>query len=112
MTFWKRIVLFFLILLSFEVMSFEVRVATDWQPMSSSQISCLKAATETLWLHKFNEQPDHDDESAWGGKKQGKYKAVIKCLADEDIVFFVVAGTDGTRTREYVNKLMKNFETP
>lgn len=42
----------------------------------------------------------------------GLYKAIIKCIPTEEMVFFVVGGDNHKKVREYANILMENFQVP
>ena len=81
----------------------DIKVSTHVEPMFLSQIQCLRIASDVLWAKKFKNKSDHSEISAWGGK--GKYKAVIRCVAEERVAFFVVAGLKGKLTRQYVDEL-------
>ena len=86
----------------------DMLISTSWSSMNVGQITCLKAAEGVLWYNKFKNS-DHGEESAWASK--GDYKALIGCVADKDMAFFVVVGPDGKRTREIVDKISGDFKS-
>jgi len=95
----------------------ETFVITRWTSMSLSFSQCIKEAKAVLETGRFEENLDNSPRlgdgsgSAWGGRDNGQYKAVIKCLPDPGLVFFVVAGPKEGAVGGYVTNLAKNFQS-
>ncbi len=94
----------------------ETYVKTRWMSMSLSFSQCIKEAKAVLETGRFEGNPGHSQHpltdgsgSAWGGRNSGNYKAVIKCLPDQELVFLVVAGPNETTISGYVDNLAESF---
>jgi hypothetical protein len=98
----------FLLVTSWSQVQADVLISTAWSPMNEGQIKCLQVAESVLWFNKFDQNKDHGQESAWGSN--GDYKALIGCVADKGMAFFVVVGPSGKRTREIVDKISQDFK--
>jgi len=92
-----------------------IAVATRWNSMSSDYNQCIVNAKNALRVVRFEGQPDHNEGSdssnsgsAWATREE-QYKGVIRCIPDQQIVFFVVAGPSKDKVQEYANKLHKGF---
>jgi hypothetical protein len=109
MKLWRLIILTLLLLSNHSITyAEEIRLGTGWTKMYLTQAGCLRQASEVLWLMKFKSTGDDRDEySIWGNN--GEYKAVIRGVASQEIVFFAVAGTNGKTVGEYRDKLVKHF---
>ncbi len=89
----------------------ETFVITRWTSMSLSLSQCIKEAKSALETGLFEENLDGSPRlgdgsgSVWGGRDDGQYKAVIKCLPDHGLVFFVVAGPNEGTVGKYVTNL-------
>ena len=93
--------------------------ATGWKLASMSYRDCILEAKKVLDFVKFNVKldyqmrPENDGSgSAWGQQQWNNslYKAVIRCVPTEKMVFFVVGGYNPNKVREYVNILLDNFQ--
>jgi muramoyltetrapeptide carboxypeptidase LdcA involved in peptidoglycan recycling len=80
---------------------------------------CILEAKKVLDFVKFNVKldyqmrPENDGSgSAWGQQQRNNslYKAVIRCVPTEKMVFFVVGGYNPNKVREYINILLDNFQ--
>lgn len=101
------LITFFLMASWSQVHAADALISTSWSSMNVGQIQCLKVAESVLWFNKFKNS-DYGEDSAWGSK--GEYKAVIGCVDDKDMAFFVVVGPNGEKTRDLVNKISADFK--
>ena len=106
----KRVLmaLAFLTLISQAAYASDTKMSTQWTSTSLSQIECLKRATNVLWMKKFTTNQNYSEVSAWG--ESGPYEALIRCVSEKNVLFFVVIGPSGKKTREYVDALSTLFE--
>lgn len=117
MQYWKSIVLgVSMSMLTVGTAHAETFVKTRWMSMSLSFSQCIKEAKAVLETGRFEDDPGHSQHpledgsgSVWGGRNSGDYKAVIKCLPDQELVFLVVAGPNETTISGYVDNLAKSF---
>jgi len=92
----------------------ETFVMTRFSTMMLLSLSeCIKEAKRALKTEGFEENLDSSrfkdgSGSAWGGRDNGQYKAVIKCLPDHELLFFAVAGPE----EDTVGRYMKNLDSP
>ena len=93
--------------------------ATEWKLASMNYRDCILEAKKVLDFVKFNVDLDYQMEaendgsgSAWGQQQWNNslYKAVVRCIPTEKMVFFVVGGYNPKKVREYVNILLENFQ--
>jgi hypothetical protein len=93
--------------------------ATGWKLASMSYRDCILEAKKVLDFVKFNVKldyqmkPENDGSgSAWGQQQwqNNLYKAVIRCVPTERMVFFVVGGYNPKKVREYVNIFLETFQ--
>lgn len=107
---YKKVLVFFVVFLMSLPVFAETKVSTEWSVVNGSQIHCLKVATDVLWFNHFKNKKSeetHSKTSAWG--RRGDYKAVVRCVAEQDVAFFVVTGPEGKTTRQYVDELAHSF---
>ncbi|MEK7990981.1 MAG: hypothetical protein VSS52_008250 [Thiotrichaceae bacterium] len=98
---------FFLMTSWSQVHASDTLISTSWSLMNRGQIQCLKMAGDVLWFNKFEQSKDHGAESAWASN--GDYKALVGCVAEKGMAFFVVVGPNGKKTREIVDKISADF---
>jgi len=106
---------FILILLMSSQLSYaESYIGTRWSDTDRDYKSCILEGKKTLKMMKFAKNLDHhsisDDEgsgSTWGST--ANYKAVIRCVPNHSIVFFVVSGKKPRTVKKYVNNIKKSF---
>jgi len=93
----------------------ETFVMTRWESTSRSFSQCIREAKSALETGLFEENLDNSSRledgsgSAWGGRDNGQYKAVIKCLPDQGLVFFVVAGPKEGTVGKYMTNLRQEW---
>jgi len=106
------------LLFSFPVHA-EIFMNVDWLSAPMTYKSCILEAKQVLKFSGFEKELDYqrrmDDTqsgSAWGETERGGYKAIVKCVKSEGIVFFVVGGSDSSKVNKYLESLLENFEVP
>ncbi len=99
--------LFTILFITWSPVQADALISTAWSPINMGQIQCLKLAGDVLWFNKFDKSKDHGQESAWASN--GEYKALIGCVAEKEIAFFVVVGPNGQKTRDFVDKISTDF---
>ena len=81
-------------------------LSTGWKRISVSQSECLRRAERAVMRFR----PDDfktTNRSAFGWN--GSYTWVIRCVADEGIAMFAVAGPNATETERFVDDLREFF---
>src|SRR6478609_2234599 len=67
----------------------ETAIATKWRPMALDQADCMSYARMAIFRSGF-EKSEPGSQTMSG--KRGDYTASIRCLSEQGIVFFIVAG--------------------
>ncbi|OQW93311.1 MAG: hypothetical protein BWK79_11800 [Beggiatoa sp. IS2] len=116
MQWWKSVIMLISVSIATIGMSAQAEtfVATRFKTISLSFSGCIIEAKNVLKTARFEENlnnspsPLEDGSGAvWGGK--GEYKAVIKCLPEHSLVFFVVAGPKLAVVNKNADNLINSF---
>ncbi len=67
----------------------DTAIATKWRAIALDQGDCMSCARMAIFRLGFNKS--EPGSQTMSGKK-GEYTASIRCLSDERIVFFIIAG--------------------
>src|SRR5262245_52492794 len=86
--------------------SADTAVATRWRQMRLDQDNCISYARLAIFRTGF-EKADPGSQTMSG--KKGDYTASIRCLAEQQMVFFVVAGPDALTASGYMRTLFAQF---
>jgi hypothetical protein len=84
----------------------DTSIATRWKPLGEAQDDCLAHAQMAIWRAGFDKS-EPGSQSMSG--KRGEYTASIRCLADQRMVFFVIAGPSAAVTASYLDALFGHF---
>ncbi len=81
-------------------------VVTSWRSTDLSQEDCLAHAEKALRNGGFRPSQSQK-ESRFGGI--GGYTVLIRCVAQQNMIFFVASGPDSDQADKYVSKLEGAF---
>ena len=84
----------------------ETAIATRWRQMQLGQADCMSYARLAIFRTGF-EKADPGSQTMSG--KKGEYTASIRCLSEQRMIFFVVAGPDATTASGYMTTLFGQF---
>jgi hypothetical protein len=84
----------------------DTAVATKWRPIALDQTNCMSYARLAIFRSGF-------DKAAPGSQtmsgKRGDYTASIRCLSEERLVFFIMAGPSPEAVSSYLDTLYGQF---
>jgi hypothetical protein len=86
--------------------SADTAVATRWRLVGEAQDNCMNRAVAAIRHSGFDQGPPGSQSIS--GKK-GDYTASIRCVSDQNIVFFVTSGPAADTASSYLNVLYGNF---
>ena len=84
----------------------DTAIATKWRQMQLDQDNCMSYARLAIFRTGF-EKADPGSQTMSG--KKGNYTASIRCLAEQRVIFFVVAGPDAGTVSGYLATLYGQF---
>jgi hypothetical protein len=84
----------------------DTAIATRWRQMRLDQENCMSYARLAIFRTGF-EKADPGSQSMSG--KKGEYTASIRCLAEQQMIFFIVAGPDARTVSGYLTTLYGQF---
>ena len=84
----------------------DTAIATKWRQMQLDQDNCMSYARLAIFRTGF-EKADPGSQTMSG--KKGNYTASIRCLAEQRVIFFVVAGPDAGTVSGYLTTLYGQF---
>jgi hypothetical protein len=84
----------------------DTAVATRWRQMQLDQDNCVSYARMAIFRAGFDKA--NPGSQTMSGKK-GEYTASIRCLSEQRMVFFVVAGPDANAVAGYITTLYGRF---
>lgn len=84
----------------------DTSIATKWLPMALDQTDCMSYARMAIFRSGF-EKSEPGSQTMSG--KRGDYTASIRCLSEQRIVFFIVAGPSPETVSGYLNMLYGQF---
>lgn len=86
--------------------SADTAIATRWRQMRLDQQDCMSYARLAIFRSGF-EQADPGSQTMSG--KKGEYTASIRCLSEQRMVFFIVAGPAAATAAGFMNTLYGQF---
>jgi hypothetical protein len=86
--------------------SADTTIATRWRQMRLDQDNCISYARLAIFRTGF-EKADPGSQTMSG--KKGEYTASIRCLSEQQMVFFIVAGPDSGTVSGYMTTLFGQF---
>jgi hypothetical protein len=84
----------------------DITIATRWKAMSESARDCLGHAQMAIFRAGFDPR---DPGSQTMSGKRGDTIASIRCVPEQRVVFFVVAGPFAETTSRYLDDLYGHF---
>ena len=84
----------------------DTAVATKWRTIALDQTDCMSYARMAIFRLGF-EKSAPGSQSMSG--KRGDYTASIRCLSDERLVFFIMAGPSPETVSSYLDVLYGQF---
>ena len=84
----------------------DTAIATKWRLMRLDQDDCMSYARLAIFRTGF-EKADPGSQTMSG--KKGEYTASIRCLSEQRMIFFVVAGPDASAVSGYLTTLYGLF---
>ena len=86
--------------------SADTAIATKWRPIALDQGDCMSYARMAIFrLGFYKSEPGSQTMSG----KKGEYTASIRCLSNERLVFFIIAGPSPDAVANYLNVLYGQF---
>jgi len=86
--------------------SADTAIATKWRPIALDQGDCMSYARMAIFrLGFYKSEPGSQTMSG----KKGEYTASIRCLSNERLVFFIIAGPSSDTVADYLNVLYGQF---
>ena len=84
----------------------DTAVATKWRPIALDQADCMSYARMAIFRLGFYKS-DPGSETMSG--KLGDYTASIRCLSEQRLAFFIIAGPSPEAVSGYLNVLYGQF---
>jgi hypothetical protein len=84
----------------------DTAIATKWRPIALDQGDCMSYARTAIFRLGF-EKSEPGSQTMSG--KRGDYTASIRCLSEERVVFFVMAGPSPETVSSYLAVLFAQF---
>jgi hypothetical protein len=84
----------------------ETAIATRWRQMQLDQDNCVSYARMAIFRAGF-EKADPGSQTLSG--KKGEFTASIRCMSEQRMIFFVVAGPDASAVAGYLTTLYGQF---
>jgi hypothetical protein len=84
----------------------DTAIGTKWRPIALDQGDCMSYARNAIFRLGFDKS---DPGSQTMSGKKGEYTASIRCLSNERIVFFIIAGPSPEAVQNYLNILYSQF---
>jgi hypothetical protein len=95
-----------LIVMSASATTADTAIATKWRSMALDQDNCMSYARLAIFRLGF-EKSEPGSQSMSG--KRGDYTASIRCLSEQGIVFFIMAGPSPATVSNYLNVLYGQY---
>jgi hypothetical protein len=86
--------------------SADTAIATRWRQMQLDQDNCVSWARMAIFRTGF-EKAEPGSQTMSG--KKGEFTASIRCLSEQRMIFFVVAGPDASAVSGYMTTLYGQF---
>jgi hypothetical protein len=84
----------------------DTAIGTKYRPMALDQGNCISYARMAIFRLGFNKS--EPGSQTMSGKK-GEYTASIRCVADAQLVIFIIAGPSPDAVGNYLNILYSQF---
>ena len=83
-------------------------MSSAWLEITVSQVECVKRASQSVKDNSFNTRFEVLGNSSIYGEL-GDYTALVRCAADKNIVYFVIAGPKGDICSKHMNAIRDGF---
>jgi hypothetical protein len=84
----------------------DTAIATKWRVTGEGQNDCMNHASNALYGAGFD-KADPGSQTISG--KHGDYTASIRCVAEQNIVFFVLSGPSSSTVARYLDTLYGRY---
>ncbi|WP_068022016.1 hypothetical protein [Rhodoplanes sp. Z2-YC6860] len=84
----------------------DTAIGTKWRPIALDQGNCMSYARMAIFRLGFYKS---DPGSQTMSGKKGEYTASIRCISDNQLVFFIIAGPSPDVVANYLNILYSQF---
>ena len=83
-------------------------MSSAWLAITTNQNECVKRGTQSVRDNNFNTRFEVLGNSSIYGER-GDYTALVRCAADKNIAYFVVAGPKGDVCSKHMNAMRDGF---
>jgi hypothetical protein len=83
-------------------------MSTRWADMTLSSDDCVAKARRAVRAEGFTKNFEVVSTTVFG--ERGDYTCAVRCAADKEIVFFVVAGPVAKRSTDYNAAIAEHFD--
>ena len=83
-------------------------MSSSWVSITGSQDECVKRGTQSIRSNSFNNNFEVLGNTSIYGER-GDYTALVRCVADKGIAYFVVAGPRGETCSNHMNAIKDGF---
>jgi hypothetical protein len=83
-------------------------MSSAWLGITIGQDECIKKASASVKAESFNKNFEVLGNTSVYGER-GDYTALVRCAADKEIAYFVVAGPKGAQASRYMNAMRDGF---
>ena len=83
-------------------------MSTRWANMTLSSDACIEKARRAVRAEGFTKSFEVVNTTVFG--ERGDYTAAVRCAADKEIVFFVVAGPEAKRCTSFNASIAGHFD--
>ncbi len=82
-------------------------MSTRWTNMALATDACVEKARRAVRDEGFTKNFEVVNTTVFG--ERGDYTAAVRCAAEKEVVFFVVAGPDAKRSTSYNAAIAEHF---
>ena len=83
-------------------------MSSAWLAITIDQDGCIKRGSQSVHDNSFNTRFEVLGNSSIYGER-GDYTSLVRCAADKNIVYFVVAGPKGDICSKHMNAIRDGF---
>jgi hypothetical protein len=84
----------------------DTTIGTKYRPIALDQGNCMSYARMAIFRLGFNKS--EPGSQTMSGKK-GEYTASVRCVSENQLVFFIIAGPSSDAVANYLNILYSQF---
>jgi hypothetical protein len=83
-------------------------MSSAWLVINVSQEECVRRGTAAVRGNKFTTRIEVAGDAAISGER-GEYTAMVRCVAEKGIAYFIVAGPRGGMSLDHMNAIRDSF---